>query len=146
MEYNDDQRLHLEFVENTITRLGGNSFNLKGWCITIVAAFLAIYADKGNPIFLYVAIAPTVLFWILDAKYLRAERQYRRLYSDLTTGNNLKISKYSMDASKYIDGNCKFLKIMFWSWSITLLYVVIIVILISLGLLTDWIFPTVPTV
>ncbi len=142
MDYNENQRLHLEFIERTISRLGNNSFHLKGWCITIVAAFLAIYADKSNPVFLYVAIAPTVLFWILDAKYLILERRYRRLYKNLTETSNNGITLFSMNANQYKDGNCNFLKVMFLSWSITLLYVFIIVGLIVFGLLSQYIFPT----
>ena len=60
-----------------------NSFQIKEWAITIVAATLALYASTENCCFLVVGFAPTILFWFLDANYLTQERRYRGLYNDL---------------------------------------------------------------
>ena len=35
---------HLEFIQSTITRMNQNSFQIKGWMITLVSALLAHYA------------------------------------------------------------------------------------------------------
>ena len=44
---------HLEFIQNVITRMNTNSFQIKGWSIVIASALLAIYAStKDNYFFL----------------------------------------------------------------------------------------------
>ena len=115
---------------------------MKGWCITIFAAFLAIYADKSNPIFLYIAIVPTLLFWILDSNYLTLERRYRKLYDHIIEPMNEKNILFSMNVNQYKNGNCNFFKVMFFSWSITLLYSSIIAGFIIFGLFSYCVFST----
>ncbi len=36
---------HLEFIQNTITRMANNSFLLKGWTITVVGALIGLNKD-----------------------------------------------------------------------------------------------------
>lgn len=95
----EDQRLHLQFIQGVITRMNTNSTRMKGWMVAIVSALLALYANSSNPSYLWVAIAPVVLFWIFDTYYLRLERQYRMLYNKAIK-NDSSITLYDMDASK----------------------------------------------
>ena len=60
---------HLEFIQATITRMNQNSFQIKGWMITIVSALLALYANSENVVYILVAIVPAIIFWFLDAYY-----------------------------------------------------------------------------
>ena len=53
---------HLEFVQNVITRMNANSFQLKGWAITIVSALLALYASSDKVLYIFVAIVPVIIF------------------------------------------------------------------------------------
>jgi hypothetical protein len=53
---------HLEFIQNVITRMNKNSFQLKGWTVTIVSAILAIYVSTKNCYFVLSGIFPTVIF------------------------------------------------------------------------------------
>lgn len=46
---------HLEFIQNIITRMNTNSFQIKGWAVTIVYALLAIYASSKNEYFILAA-------------------------------------------------------------------------------------------
>lgn len=101
-EYTEDQRLHLQMVQDVITRMASNSFAMKGWMTAIVAAFIALYVDKGNPWLLIAPILPTVVFWCLDAKYLQLERKFRGLYNDVRKGEVL---NYSMDITPYVKPN-----------------------------------------
>jgi hypothetical protein len=78
-----EQIKHLEFIQNSIIRMNSNSFQLKGWMITVVAALLAIYADSKNSVFIAVAVFPVLLFWLLDAFYLQQERKFRGIYNDV---------------------------------------------------------------
>ncbi|MGE5494514.1 MAG: hypothetical protein ACM3S4_04340 [Burkholderiales bacterium] len=79
---------HLEFIQTIITRMNKNSFQIKGWSVTIVSAFLALYANSNNTNFLFVAIVPTIIFWMLDSYYLQKERKYRGLYNDVANINS----------------------------------------------------------
>ena len=79
----DNQLKHLEFIQNVITRMNTNSFQIKGWTVTLVSAFLAIFASTKNDYFVLAAMFPLVVFWFLDAYYLMQERKFRRLYDDV---------------------------------------------------------------
>ncbi len=80
---NEDHRKHLDFIQQVITRSNGNSFQLKGWTVTIVAALSALSAGDAKPQFAWIAGGAVVIFWLLDAYYLRLERLYRGLYDHL---------------------------------------------------------------
>ena len=79
---NDNKIKHLELIQEVITRMNQNSFQLKGWMITIVSALLALYAGSGNVLYIWAALVPTVLFWMLDAYYLQQERKFRGVYNE----------------------------------------------------------------
>lgn len=44
----DEHIKHLEFIQGIIIRMAQCSFWVKGWCVTLVSAFLALYAKMGN--------------------------------------------------------------------------------------------------
>ena len=67
--------------------MNSNSFQLKGWTVTLVSALLALFANSSNKLFICVATLPTLLFWILDAYYLQQERKFRRVYNDVVRFN-----------------------------------------------------------
>lgn len=94
---NEDAIKHLEFIQNVITRMASNSFLLKGWTVTLVAALFALAAQNSNPDFIYLAVFPIISFWILDAYYLRQERLYRALYNDIRKKDNSVIEPFTMD-------------------------------------------------
>ncbi len=78
-----EQIKHLEFIQNVITRMNTNSFQIKGWSIIIVSALMAIYAPTQSNYFFLIAVFPTSIFWFLDAYYLNQERKFRGLYNDV---------------------------------------------------------------
>lgn len=94
---------HLELIQAVITRLAQNSFLYKGWSITLVAAIYALAAKEGNPKYLLDALLPAIVFWGLDAYYLRQERLYRRLYNAVRTAAQADLDRnpFSMDTSPY---------------------------------------------
>ena len=71
---------HLQMIQAVITRMAGNSFMVKGWTVTLVTALFALAAAAANGFFVYVAYLPAVMFWSLDAYFLRQERLFRKLY------------------------------------------------------------------
>jgi hypothetical protein len=93
---------HLEFIQNVITRMNANSFQLKRMAIMIVAAFLAIYAGTSNSLFILVGIFPTLIFWFLDSYYLQQERVFRGIYSDVAgLKSRFEIRPFEMPIQKY---------------------------------------------
>ena len=74
---------HLDFIQNTITRMAHNSFLLKGWAITLVGALFALsQKDIGGGITV-IAILLTIMFWLLDAYYLSKEHLFRLHYDEV---------------------------------------------------------------
>lgn len=91
----ESKRQHFEFIQNVITRMNTNSFQIKGMAVTIVSALLAIYATTSNIMFVFLAIAPTILFWFLDSYYLQQERKFRGVYNNVTgLKNDVEIKPY----------------------------------------------------
>jgi hypothetical protein len=79
---NEDTRKHLEFVQQVIARMNGNSFQLKTWAVTLTAGLFAL-SERSNPWFALLALIPIFVFWMLDTLYLQLERRYRALYKHL---------------------------------------------------------------
>lgn len=78
-----EQLKHLEFIQNVITRMNTNSFQIKGWTVTLVSAFLAVFASTKNSYFILSATFPSIVLWCLDSYYLMQERKFRGLYDDV---------------------------------------------------------------
>lgn len=73
----------LEFIQNIITRMNTNSFQIKAMCIAIISAIFAIYATTQNPHIILIAFIPLVICCFLDMYYLWQERRFRSLYNDI---------------------------------------------------------------
>ncbi len=71
---------HLNLIEAVISRMGSNSFLLKGWSVTLVAALFALAAKDAKPTLVLIAYLPGVAFWALDGYFLWQEALFRRLY------------------------------------------------------------------
>ena len=92
---------HLEFVQNAINRMANNSFIIKGWCITLVVALIALLEKENiNKNYIPFSFIPLLFFWFLDAFYLKTERQYRRLYAEVSKKDKKEID-FSMDITPY---------------------------------------------
>lgn len=79
----DKKIKHLEFIEDIIDRQARNSFLLKGWVITLVAASFALSVKdevSKETVFVYFLI---FIFWVLDTYYLWQERKFRCLYDNV---------------------------------------------------------------
>jgi hypothetical protein len=64
----DEARIrHLELVQGVISRLGTNSFLVKGWAITVSGAFLGFAITEKKWGLALISLVPTALFWGLDA-------------------------------------------------------------------------------
>ena len=77
---------HLGFIQAIITRMGLNSFLLKGWSVTLVAAIFALAAKEVDRRFVLLAFFPIAVFWLLDAFFLHQEKRFRTLYELVALG------------------------------------------------------------
>ncbi len=73
---------HLEMIQGVIDRMARNSFLLKGWAVTLLAAtmWLSVRMPDAMIPFAATAIFLIATFWGLDGYYLRQERLFRCLY------------------------------------------------------------------
>jgi len=73
---------YLTILQDVIGRMASNSAGAKTWCIALVSAIIVVIADKGEPGYVWIALVPVGLFFLLDAYYLGLERQFRERYND----------------------------------------------------------------
>ncbi|MFF7347127.1 MULTISPECIES: hypothetical protein [Streptomyces] len=95
-----DQVKHLEFIQAVITRLGTNSFLVKGWCLTLAAGLLAFAAEGSRLSVAATAFVPLVAFWFLDGYFLWQERLFRKLY-DQARKPGAEVELFSMNPYPY---------------------------------------------
>jgi len=84
----------IDIIQDIIKRMAFNSFMIKGWAITLVVVTLLLKGTEKSQV--WIAFIPLVVFWFLDAYFLRQERMYRILY-DWVINNRLKTEEYLFD-------------------------------------------------
>lgn len=102
---------HLEMIQGIINRMASNSFMLKGWAVTLVAGVYALASKDTNKIYYLITYVPIVIFWGLDAYYLRQERLYRKLYDkvrkqeekDIDFSMNATLPEFMNKKTSYLD-------------------------------------------
>ncbi len=99
-----NKRKHLELIQNVITRMAGNLLYLKGWSITLIAAFFALATNNSEPNYLLAALTLIIILWLLDAYFLSQERLFRALYNAVRTKDEPVID-FSMDTRRYYKRN-----------------------------------------
>jgi ABC-type multidrug transport system permease subunit len=120
----ENKQKHLEFIQNVITRMNTNSFLIKGWTITIVAALFALAAKDSNKEYTLIPFIVIPVFWVLDGFFISQERQYRGLYDHVRILDDTKID-FNMNASEYNHGRNTWLSGIF-SFTLILLYFILI--------------------
>ena len=91
---------HLELIQAVISRMASNSFRLKEWTVVLVSAILFLAARENSGDIALIGLVPAVLFWGLDAYYLRQERLYRALYDEVRLQSPTEID-FSMDTRTF---------------------------------------------
>ena len=94
---------HLDFIQLAITRMGANSFLLKGWSVTLVAAVFALAHEDADQRYLFAAYLPNVIFYVLDSYYLHNERLFRKLY-DAVAADDSSVPAFSMKLAPFDKG------------------------------------------
>lgn len=99
----DNKIKHLEFIQNTITRMGVNSFLLKGWGVTVLVALFALIASQAKDIYFLLSFLIILFFWLLDSYYLLHERLFRSLYNSVRIKEEKDID-FSMHTKDFCGG------------------------------------------
>lgn len=98
---------HLEMIQTVMNRMGRNSFQLKGWSMTILVAakVLIVRTDLPSPFLVLALIFPIIGFWLLDGYFIRQERLFRHIYDDVRKQSD---TNFEMNATKHKSkSNCK---------------------------------------
>ena len=84
----NDLLVHLQMIQDVISRMVRCSFLLKQWSIVVFAAILTFSLtlqsnEFRNCLLPFLLPAPFVAFWLMDAFYLKQERDYRWLFNQM---------------------------------------------------------------
>ena len=133
-EFDEAAIAHMSMIQGIVTRLETNSFTLKALAMTLAAAVLAFFGsiEKPNWIYPLAGCLPVIVFWLMDAQYLRLGRLFRRLYNAVRTGNIE--DSFSMDYRPFIKDEQSTLRIAF-SWSVIWFYLFILIVLATVSLI-----------
>ncbi len=91
---------YLKMLQLVITRMGDNSFKLKGWSVTLTSALFALAAKNADSRYVVVSYFPIVMFWALDGYFLYQERLFRKLYDKARAGQDAS-RDFSMNTSEF---------------------------------------------
>ncbi len=127
---------HIDLIQSIISRMSNNSFMMKGWAVTILAAIFVLSTKEAIPCFAFVAIIPNILFWVLDSYYLQNERRYRQLYKKVMIGEPDEKLPLEMPKTEWKE-KTTFIQAMF-SKTEWLFYVAMIAIVVGAYFIIKW--------
>jgi hypothetical protein len=123
-------------VQGIVARMAGCGASFKSYCITVTTAVCGFAITMQRPLVGLLALLPIVTFALLDAQYLRVERQFRSLFDRLRTADWEVVPTFEIDLknapySSYLGA--------LFSWSIINFYAslalgVALVVLIARGI------------
>lgn len=132
-ELSQSEISHMSMIQGVITRLETNCFTLKALAMTIAAAVLAFTGTTHKPSWIYpiAGVLPIIIFWIMDAQYLRLGRLFRQLYNAVRNGEI--DEPFTMNIKPYMkDEQCVIC--IAASWSICWYYLSILVTFVIISL------------
>jgi len=122
---------HLEFIHNTITRMANNSFLLKGWTITVVGALIGLNKDGLDGKVIVIALFLTIMFWTLDAYFLKQERYFRKRYDEVSNKEEADID-FSMKLDTPLESKDSWINV-FFSLTLNIFYGVLLGAIVLFG-------------
>jgi len=120
-ELTDARIKHLEFLQAIIARQATNSFLLKGWALTVAAAFFGFVASQLHWRLALVALLPIVAFWFLDTYFLRQERLFRCLYEASRHPGSI-VPLFSMDTRPHRNESATSWRKVAFSFTLSIFY------------------------
>lgn len=104
MNNDEKENLHkeIDLIQDCIKRMANNSFLLKGWAISLASIILTFSPKDINQFLLSsVILIIIVVFWSLDAYFLRLERMYRKMYDWVLHERKKGNTAYEYDLNPY---------------------------------------------
>ena len=127
---------HLAILQGVIQRMAENSRSCKVWCVTLVSAILVLVARTGEPHHALLALAPVMLFLLLDAYYLALERAFRESYEAFVAKlHSDDLPATELYAVKPVGMGVRLVGACLGSFSVWLFYVVLIATIVLAWLL-----------
>ena len=80
-------------IQHIINRIATNSFIIKGWTVAVLGIILLLNGTRYQA---SIAVFALLVFWYLDAYFLRQKKTYRTLYNEIID-NKLNISDEFFD-------------------------------------------------
>ena len=101
---NESVIAYLEFLQNVISRMGGNSANIKALIAVVYTIFITILITiKELKKYWWIGIAIAIVGMIMDTYYLALERMYRKRYNNFVR----KINEGQLDEKEIYNMNPK---------------------------------------
>ncbi len=122
-----DKTEHLRMIQDIISRMAGNSLQIKCWCMAIIAVIIAFTDGR----LMLAGIVPIALFCWMDAKYLSLEKTYRILYDEVRQKDESEID-FSMKTEKVKDSKG------LGSWSVSCFYLVLAATVVLIAVYRMW--------
>lgn len=155
---NSAESLYIQLLQENISRMNQNSMQCKTWCIALIAGVLAVVATTQNENLIFIGIAITLGAYVLDCSYLRLEKNFRRFEKrfidalkddspneqlintflfdfekDKLTAKRTKwITRKPYEGAPVVKANRLHWRDAIFSWSTSLIYLVILGILVGL--------------
>ena len=115
---------HLEMLQSGIARMATYSASAKSYCVTLLTAIVGFAISTKNLQVLYGGFIPIVVFFLLDAQYLRLERRFRLVFDDIRSGNWDNITDFGFPIHKT---RKQYLFAVAFSWSVLPFYAMMII-------------------
>lgn len=128
----DNKYKHMDYVQSSISRMASNSFYLKGWNVTIIAAIVALSFKESDWRIYTCALVLNIVFWFLDAYYLKQEALFRKLFEKISKISDDTQVDFSMNTDEFEQDVPVIICNMFTNISITPLYLSITAVLLLL--------------
>jgi len=80
-------------IQHIINRMATNSFIIKGWTVAVFGIILLLNGTRYQAL---IAVVALLVFWYLDAYFLRQKKTYRALYNEIVE-NKLNVSDEFFD-------------------------------------------------
>lgn len=119
---------HLEMIQRVVSRMARNCLVLKALAVALTAGVIAFAgaAPDPTPLVVLAALVPVLMLWVLDARYLRLERLFRRLYDSVRRAEAAE--PFTMDIAPFEAHEESTLRIAA-SWSVSWFYGAIAIVL-----------------
>ena len=79
-------KYELEALQTSIRAFDTILFQIKGWCVTATFAVAGFTVTSNRPALLFVGVAATIGFWLVDALYKSTQRVFILRNRDLEQG------------------------------------------------------------